>query len=134
MDQERDKIMRWGYKTVQYELKKEGLLGSSFLDEAEIEQSFNEFGQAGWELVSLFAMRDGLMAVFKQPLEMREESIHPSDMTGRPPVTHLSSQSLRPYDADGELESVDRPDQLGKLDEGKRKKEVDEEIGSIRIE
>jgi hypothetical protein len=61
--------MRWGYKTVQYGMKKEGLLGNFFLDEAEIEQSLNEFGQAGWELVSLFAMQDGLMAVFKQPLE-----------------------------------------------------------------
>ena len=63
--------MRWSYKTVQYGLKKEGLLGSSFLDEAEVEQSLNEFGQAGWELISLFAMQDGLMAVFKQPLEIR---------------------------------------------------------------
>lgn len=62
--------MRWGYKTVQYGLKKEGLLGGSFLDEAEVEQSLNEFGQAGWELVSLFGMDDGLMAVFKQPLDV----------------------------------------------------------------
>lgn len=62
--------MRWGYKTVQFGLKKEGLLGGSFLDEAEVEQSLNEFGQAGWELVSLFGMQDGLMAVFKQPLEV----------------------------------------------------------------
>ena len=63
--------MRWGYKTVQFGLKKEGLLGSSFLDEAEVEQTLNEFGLAGWELVSLFGMQDGLMAVFKQPLEMK---------------------------------------------------------------
>ncbi len=68
--------MRWGYKTVQYGLKKEGLLGSSFLDEAEVEQSLNEFGQAGWELLSLFGMQDGLMAVFKQPLEMKVASVH----------------------------------------------------------
>lgn len=67
--------MRWGYKTVQYGLKKEGLLGSSFLDEAEVEQSLNEFGQAGWELVSLFAMQDGLMAVFKQPLEIKVAAV-----------------------------------------------------------
>jgi hypothetical protein len=67
--------MRWGYKTVQFGLKKEGLLGGSFLDETEVEQSLNEFGQAGWELVSLFAMQDGLMAVFKQPLEVKAASV-----------------------------------------------------------
>ncbi len=60
--------MQWNYKTVQYELKKEGLLRNSFLDELEVEQSLNEYGQQGWELVSLFAMQDGLMAIFKQPL------------------------------------------------------------------
>ena len=60
--------MRWSYKTVLYELKKEGLLGSAFLDESEIEQSLNEFGAAGWELVSMLETRDGIMAVFKQPL------------------------------------------------------------------
>ena len=49
--------MRWGYKTIQYGLKKEGLLGSSFLDEAEVEQSLNEFGQAGWQV------KDGVVTV-----------------------------------------------------------------------
>ncbi|SDO83133.1 DUF4177 domain-containing protein [Desulforhopalus singaporensis] len=60
--------MRWGYKTVHYELKKEGLLGSAFLDEAEVEMSLNEYGRAGWELVSMLETLDGLIAVFKQPL------------------------------------------------------------------
>ena len=61
--------MRWSYKIVQYDYKKEGLLGGTFLDEAEIEQSMNEFGKAGWELVSLLEVQDGLTATFKQPLE-----------------------------------------------------------------
>ncbi len=60
--------MRWSYKTVHFSLKKEGLLGSAFLDEAEIEISLNEFGQSGWELVSFMEVNDGLIAVFKQPL------------------------------------------------------------------
>ncbi len=60
--------MRWSYKTTLYELKKEGILGSSFLDESEIEQSLNEFGASGWELVSMLETRDGIIAVFKQPL------------------------------------------------------------------
>ncbi len=61
--------MRWCYKTVHYDLKKEGFLGSSFLDEAEVEQSLNEYGQAGWELISVTETQDGLIAIFKQPLD-----------------------------------------------------------------
>ena len=61
--------MRWSYKIVHYDYKKEGLLGGTFLDETEIEQSMNEFGHAGWELISLLEVQDGLTATFKQPLE-----------------------------------------------------------------
>jgi hypothetical protein len=70
-------IMRWSYKTVHYELKKEGLLGSSFLDESEVEISLNEYGKSGWELVSMLETMDGLIAVFKQPLSLSTESFYP---------------------------------------------------------
>ncbi len=60
--------MRWSYKTVHFGLKKDGLLGNSFLDEAEIEISLNNFGKSGWELVSFMEVNDGMIAVFKQPL------------------------------------------------------------------
>jgi hypothetical protein len=60
--------VRWSYKTVHYELKKEGLLGSAFLDAPEIEISLNEYGRAGWELVSTLETMDGIVAVFKQSL------------------------------------------------------------------
>ncbi|MBW1637419.1 MAG: DUF4177 domain-containing protein [Deltaproteobacteria bacterium] len=60
--------MRWSYKTVHYELKKEGLLGSAFLDESEVEVSLNEYGRAGWELISMIETMNGVIAVFKQPL------------------------------------------------------------------
>ena len=62
--------MRWSYKTILYELKKEGLLGSAFLDEPEIELSLNQYGKAGWELVSMLETMDGVIAVFKQPLDL----------------------------------------------------------------
>ena len=60
--------MKWSYKTVHFELKKEGLLGSGFLDESEIEQELNEFGLAGWELVSVLEVQDGVIAFFKQAI------------------------------------------------------------------
>jgi hypothetical protein len=69
--------MRWSYKTVHYALKKEGLLGSAFLDESEIEQSLNEYGKAGWELVSLLETTDGVIGVFKQPLDLGRNSFTP---------------------------------------------------------
>ncbi len=61
--------MRWNYKTVYFQLKKEGFLGNAFLDEAEVEESLNEYGQAGWELVSMLETDDGLIAIFKKPLD-----------------------------------------------------------------
>ncbi len=67
--------MRWSYKTIHYELRKEGLLGSSFLDEAEVEESLNEYGHAGWELVSVIEMKDGLIAFLKQPLDQPVQSL-----------------------------------------------------------
>ena len=66
--------MRWSYKTIHYELKKEGILGSAFLDEPEIELSLNQYGKAGWELVSMLETMDGVIAVFKQPLDLDTRS------------------------------------------------------------
>ncbi len=56
----------WKYKTVHFALKKDGILGGSFLDEAEIEQTLNNLGQEGWELVSFLDGSEGLFGVFKQ--------------------------------------------------------------------
>jgi hypothetical protein len=70
--------MRWSYKTVHYEMKKEGILGSAFLDEPEIELSLNQYGKAGWELVSLLETMDGLIAVFKQPFDLDTRSFSSS--------------------------------------------------------
>ncbi len=67
--------MRWSYKTIHYELKKEGFLGGAFLDEAEVEQSLNEYGLAGWELVSVTETQDGMIAIFKQPLDLEPQLV-----------------------------------------------------------
>ena len=76
--------MRWSYKTILYELKKEGILGSAFLDESEIELSLNQYGKAGWELVSMLETMDGVIAVFKQPLDLNTlSSTFPSESPER---------------------------------------------------
>lgn len=62
--------MKWSYKTVHFELKKEGLLGGAFLDETEIEEQLNDYGRSGWELVSVIEVQDGIIAFFKQSLNL----------------------------------------------------------------
>ena len=124
--------MRWGYKTVQYGLKKEGLLGSSFLDEAEVEQSLNEFGQAGWELVSLCGMQDGLMAVFKQPLEMKVATVDEPIVEEAAPSRFTLSRREE-TDADSIIErKIGRREPVVSVSVEKEDKE--EGVGGIRIE
>lgn len=126
--------MRWGYKTVQYGLKKEGLLGGSFLDEAEVEQSLNEFGQAGWELVSMFPMHDGLMAVFRQELEQKVTAVQEPVAE---PVEVPQRFSLRPQsmEVSGAPRKIGQREQQPVVAVHVEKETVSEdEVGGIRIE
>lgn len=86
--------MRWSYKTEHFSLKKEGLLGSAFLDEAEIEMALNEFGKVGWELVSFMEVSDGMIAIFKQPFSRNIKTVEDS-----PPITSATSVEPRPQEA-----------------------------------
>lgn len=72
--------VKWSYKTVHFELKREGLLGGSFLDEAEIEERLNDFGHSGWELISVIEVQDGIIAFFKQSLDLGLSSVAQGDI------------------------------------------------------
>jgi hypothetical protein len=72
--------VKWSYKTVHFELKREGLLGGSFLDEAEIEERLNDFGHSGWELISVIEVQDGIIAFFKQSLDLGLSSVAQEDI------------------------------------------------------
>ena len=142
-------IMRWSYKTVHYELKKEGILGSSFLDESEVEISLNEYGKSGWELVSMLETMDGLIAVFKQPLSLSTESFYPpiekesedleeDDVLGEEQfvVEPLSTANNSTYDEEVVVvEDFDVVEEV-EIRPGKEKKRpaTDVDIGSILIE
>jgi hypothetical protein len=142
--------MRWIYKTVHYELKKEGFLGSAFLDESEIEISLNEYGKAGWELVSLLETMDGLTAVFKQPLGIENTSFAPDLST---PVSKMASRKRQGSDAGEQIiESIDSEISYGghgkDVHYGERRQKINEpvveekhrreenktDVGTIRIE
>ncbi len=138
--------MRWSYKTVHYELKKEGLLGSAFLDESEIEMSLNEYGKAGWELVSLLETLDGLTAVFKQPLTLDSDSFYP-ESSG--PVIKEKEPAAKKASVEPEAKDIaslneDFIREVVLLDEDSLEKDFKEDerlkksekvdVGSIRIE
>ena len=124
--------MRWSYKTEHFSLKKDGLLGSAFIDEVEIELSLNEYGHAGWELVSLMEVNDGLIAVFKQPLSQGIASIDSSVLEEQEealetqPVTEQEASVLT--DAD---DSAAQPEQEKEALEEADSSEAD--VGAIRI-
>ncbi len=151
--------MRWAYKTVLYPLQKDGLLGGSFIDETEMECSLNEYGRAGWELVTLLEGVDGFRAVFKQPFggEEDEEFIPaamdipiagvaaPTDAEGvlrepamEPVVTAETgddekSPAVEIEEDTGNTDSEPKtePSLFGSEEQGDM---LDEDVGSIRIE
>ncbi|MEN8189789.1 MAG: DUF4177 domain-containing protein [Thermodesulfobacteriota bacterium] len=130
--------MRWSYKNVHYGLKKEGLLGSGFLDEAEVEQSLNEYGRAGWELVSLIEIHDGLLAIFKQPLGEISSRPEPVQKAVPAPVVKVEEQIVEPEAKARESSSRPVIHQSSEKSEtgtvNKQKEENSNGIGSIRIE
>lgn len=91
--------MKWSYKTVHFELKKEGLLGGTFLDETEIEEQLNDYGRSGWELISVIEVHDGIIAFFKQSITLKL-----SVSSAKQAVPDLQE----PYDEeDGDFEPVE---------------------------
>lgn len=141
-----DVIMRWSYKTVNYELKKEGLLGGSFLDESEVELSLNEYGKAGWELVSILEMQEGLIAVFKQPLTVGMQAPHFSEEENqyvpfqqKKEVFHLERNSSKVGEKAERIElpavPIDECESIvDEQDEEEKPTPAKDDIGSIRIE
>lgn len=130
--------MRWSYKTIRFGLKKEGLLGSAFLDESEIEYALNEFGKSGWELVSFVEVQDGLVGVLKQPLgqgvvsfedvSTAEDFVEREASAEAPPIIRRSvSPPVEDEREAGEEALKNDPEQEdGEPD--------DTDVGSIRIE
>lgn len=136
--------MRWSYKTVHYELKKEGILGSAFLDESEVEISLNEYGKAGWELVSILETMDGVIAVFKQPLGIEHQSFlaenEPLEEKSQEADIFESATGSDPVESPDEaIEDLDGSEDFDVIEEYVEIEESEDEelsadVGSIRIE
>lgn len=139
--------MRWSYKTIHYEMKKEGLLGSAFLDESEIELSLNEYGKAGWELVSMLETLDGLIAVFKQPLSPGGRSVslpeeEPVQQTILPKLVKVKKDTIVPPPRIEAKKAEEEVVVINEYEDEREEPEVQEkerpsdssDVGSIRIE
>lgn len=108
--------MNWSYKTVHFELKKEGILGGAFLDETEIEEQLNDYGRSGWELISVIEVQSGVIAFFKQPIAIRSaiaaESQRLQDESGHDEFAVSTHPVKRPY-APYDIEELDpEPDEV----------------------
>ncbi|MEN8198824.1 MAG: DUF4177 domain-containing protein [Thermodesulfobacteriota bacterium] len=123
--------IRWGYKTVHFGLKKDGLLGSGFLDEAEIEITLNEYGHGGWELVSMMEVNDGLIAVFKQPLSRRSTVLSPEDV--EVVEEQVPEHGLPEPPSQDEMVESGQGTDPGEDRDGAFEGDDDADVGSIRI-
>lgn len=123
--------MKWSYKTVHFELKKEGLLGGAFLDETEIEEQLNDFGRSGWDLVSVIEVQDGIIAFFKQPLTFRTAATSsPREISSSAEWEYEGAEDHRQFETENryaeELEAEEVEDQ--------RRFETDESYAQEELE
>jgi len=93
-------MRRWRYKTLHFQLKKDGILGNFFLDEEELEQSLCRHGRDGWELVTVLDVQDGLVALCKQPF--LEENLADSEPLAKPLAASGWEEGEAPMGAEAE--------------------------------
>ena len=70
--------MLWKYRTIVFELTKDGRLGDRYVDDEEMEKTLNEMGALGWELVNVTLLQDGLLAILKRPVGADTVAVGPA--------------------------------------------------------
>ena len=70
--------MLWKYRTILFELTKDGLLGDRYVDDEEMEKTLNEMGALGWELVNVTLLQEGLLAILKRPVGADTVAVGPA--------------------------------------------------------
>jgi len=58
----------WQYQTMLFEFQKDGLLSDKYIDDEEIENTLNDQGKLGWELVNVTPVQEGLLAFLKKEI------------------------------------------------------------------
>ena len=125
-------IVYWQYQTMLFEFQKDGLLSDKYIDDEEIENTLNDQGKVGWELVNVTPVQEGLLAFLKKEIrpvvkQVRAESFNaPStgEMKGQETTTNQEYMQVQ------DRELVGRPD---KKKQEKPAKGEDDLIGGIKI-
>jgi len=78
--------VKWQYKTILFEFRKDGLLGDRYIDDEDTENVLNEQGGQGWELVSVTPVQEGLLSFFKRalPQQGKQEETRPGAALAQP--------------------------------------------------
>ena len=70
--------MKWQYKTILFEFRKDGLLSGQYIDDEEVEAELNEMGDQGWELVTVSMVPEGLLAFCKLAVSGAVQPVQPA--------------------------------------------------------
>ena len=107
--------MQWQYRTILFELTKDGLLGDKYVDDEEMEKTLNQMGGQGWELINVALLQDGVLAFLKQPVvgqgRVAGEPVVAAPPAPVPPVIRSRYAAAATAPAAAEVTSVPEPDQ-----------------------
>ena len=94
--------MLWKYRTILFELTKDGLLGDRYVDDEEMEKSLNEMGALGWELVNVTLLQDGLLAILKHAAAAETVTAGPTErpVAAAAPGLERVAEPLEPDELD----------------------------------
>ena len=76
--------MKWQYRTILFEFRKDGLLGDRYIDDDDMHKVLNEQGQKGWELVSVTPVQEGLLSFFKKVVPQPVKEVPPQSEGASP--------------------------------------------------
>ncbi len=128
--------MQWQYRTILFEFQKDGLLGDKYIDDEDVEATLNEQGVAGWELVNVALIQEGLLSFFKRPASSVPRVTEPASAppAEAPPSTPEPRQEPEPVITAESIKEQER-EHIRRL--GERTLETDssedDTVGSIRI-
>ena len=119
--------MKWHYRTILFEFQKDGLLGDRYIDDDEMENVLNEYGEKRWELVSVTPVQEGLLAFLKRP---RQQSGTRVSVTSEKPVARAAKTVPAPS---AKAQPKSGPGEEGATVSSKKSGQKKDGIGGIKI-